>query len=278
MNEHEEPGDDHPEERETDHDEGTEEPERPAMEEPGEGDENGGDEPPAPGDAGVTGEDPVEIPGAAGGEVSDLDDESIFESEGDLEEIFSAMEDVKKEEAKAVADAMKSIESGEKQMEEALANVSGELAEKIQKQLQERTKEDQKSFVSEDDFVANARQKNALEKTWYHCLHYLAFKAEDGTADKRVLYEALKDTLSKSPVDPVPEHMFNFGLGALVKVQLYEKPAVSFKKGVFTLQVNKKKMQALLQQIGPPLSKRPVVTEKEKKKMINDFFSDDFLG
>ncbi len=203
-----------------------------------------------------------------------IDDDSLFESDGDLDEIFSAMEDVKKEEAKAVAKAITAIESGETDAKEALSSLSADVAQKIQQQLEKRSAEEEKTFVTEEDFIKYAIEKQALSKTWYHCLYFLAFKSEDGTANKKVLYEALKEVLSKSPVDPVPEHMFNFGLSALVKVQLYDAPVVKFKAGTFTLQVKRKKMQDLLLAIGRPLSKRPVVTKKEEKKMINDFFGD----
>jgi len=203
------------------------------------------------------------------------DDFSIFDSQADLEEIFSAMEDVKKEEATAIATTVQAIESGQ-DAAAALQNVSSEVAEKIQKQLEERSEAEEEHFVTEEEFLQRA--KASTSKTWYHCLYFLAFKSETGTASKKVLYEALKEPLSKSPVDVLPEHMFNFGLSTLIKVMLYEKPVVLFKRGgEFKLDVNRKKLQDLLKQVGPPLSKRPVVTKKEEKKMINDFFSNDKL-
>ncbi|MHA1846560.1 MAG: hypothetical protein ACTSXU_02815, partial [Promethearchaeota archaeon] len=165
--------------------------------------------------------------------------------------------------------------SSDDQALEVLEDLPDELAEKIQKELESRKIETEENFVSDEDFIK--KNKNALPKVWYHCLHYLAFKSEDGTATKKGLYEALKDVLSKSPIDPMPEHMFNFGLSALIKVQLYNKPVVSFKNGLFSLQVNKKKMQELLMKIGRPLSRRPVVTKEEEKEMISDFFSSDDL-
>ena len=180
------------------------------------------------------------------------------------------MEDVKKDEAKTIASAVMAIESGQ-DAKKALENISSDVAEKIQKQLDERSAEEQQTFVTEDDFVKHAA--NSLSKTWYHCLYFLAFKSEEGIATKKVLYDALKDVLSKSPVDSLPEHMFNFGLGVLVKVQLYEKPVVAFKRGgEFRLEVNRKKLQELLLKAGRPLSRRPIVTKKEEKKMISDFF------
>ncbi len=215
-----------------------------------------------------------EVPGvqpAAGGE----DDFSLFDSQADLEEIFSAMEDVKKDEANAIATAVQALESGQ-DAATALQSVSTEVAEKIQKQLEERTAAEEEHFVTEEEFVNHA--KDSLSKTWYHCLYFLTFKSETGVASKKVMYDSLKEALSKSPVDVLPEHMFNFGLSTLIKVMLYEKPIVTFKRGgEFKLEVKRKKMQELLQQIGPPMSKRPVVTKKEEKKMISDFFNNDKL-
>jgi hypothetical protein len=180
------------------------------------------------------------------------DDFSIFDSQADLEEIFSAMATT------------------------ALQSVSTEVAKRIQKQLDERSAAEEAHFVTEEEFVSHA--KASLSKTWYHCLYFLTYKSEAGIASKKVMYDALKEPLSKSPVDMLPEHMFNFGLSTLIKVQLYEKPVVSFKRGgEFRLEVKRKKMQDLLQQVGPPMSKRPVVTMKQEKKFISDFFSNDKL-
>ncbi len=230
------------------------------------------EEAPATLEPSATGATPQDAPGqeppATGGE----DDFSIFDSQADLEEIFSAMEDVKKEEATAIASAVQAIESGQ-DATTALQSMSTEVAEKIQKQLEERSAAEEEHFVTEEEFIKHAMMSTA--KTWYHCLYFLAFKSETGTASKKVLYEALKETLSKSPVDVMPEHMFNFGLSNLIKIILYEKPVVLFKRGgEFKLDVNRRKLQELLQQVGPPLSKRPIVTKKEEKKMITDFFSD----
>ncbi|MHA1680521.1 MAG: hypothetical protein ACTSUE_05895 [Promethearchaeota archaeon] len=197
------------------------------------------------------------------------EDESIFDSEGDLEEIFSAMSDVKKDEEKILKSALEAIESGEAVMEEQLGNMSAELAEKIQSELKAREAEDEENFVTEEEFIN--QHKDDLEKIWYHCLFFLAFKSEDGKATKHGLYESLKDVVSKSPIDPLPEHMFNFGLSSLIKIQLYEKPIVSFDSSGFSLQIDKKMLQDLLLKIGRPLSRRPVITQEEEKKMFQDF-------
>jgi hypothetical protein len=213
----------------------------------------------------------IEPPAASPVEVPKQEGDSIFDSSADLEDILSAMEDVKQDEAESIAKAVKAIELGETSASEMLEGMSTDLQDKIQKTLDQRSLEQKEEFVTEEDFVKMASTKT--DRTWYHCLFYLAFNSEDGSAGKKILYDALKNDLSKNPVDPLPEHMFNFGLSSLVKVQLYDKPLVGFKKGTFTLQFDRKKLQELLLQIGRPLSKRPIITKKEEKKMIEDFFS-----
>jgi hypothetical protein len=94
----------------------------------------------------------------AGGE----DDFSMFDSQADLEEIFSAMEDVKKDEANAIATAVQALESGQ-DAATALQSVSTEVAEKIQKQLEERTAAEEEHFVTEEEFVSHA--KSSVSKT-----------------------------------------------------------------------------------------------------------------
>jgi hypothetical protein len=214
--------------------------------------------------------EPLNIPEPAA-PTPKIEGDSIFDSSADLEDILSAMEDVKQDEAESIAKAVKAIELGETGASEMLAGMSTDIQDKIQKTLDQRSLEQKQDFVTEEDFVAMASTKT--DRTWYHCLFYLAFNSEDGSAGKKILYDALKNDLSKSPVDPLPEHMFNFGLSSLVKVQLYDKPLVGFKKSTFTLQFDRKKLQELLLQIGRPLSKRPIITKKEEQKMIEDFFS-----
>ncbi|MBD3186894.1 hypothetical protein GF325_08720 [Candidatus Bathyarchaeota archaeon] len=203
------------------------------------------------------------------------DGESLFDSEDDLQEIFSAMNEVREDEEKLIQDTVEKIESGQSEMEEQLGQISEDLADKIQMELQARGVEQQENFVTEEQFIKD--HKNDLEKIWYHCLFFLVFNSEDGTATKKGLYESLKFTVSKSPIDPIQEHMFNFGLSALIKIQLYDKAIVSFKGGTFTLQVDRKKMQELLLAVGRPLSKRPVITEEEEQDMFDKFFNTDEL-
>ncbi|MFX0101546.1 MAG: hypothetical protein ACFFCS_18365 [Candidatus Hodarchaeota archaeon] len=199
-------------------------------------------------------------------------DESVFEFEGDLEEIMDAMQEVEEENDALVEQAKAAIESG---MSLEDMEISDELAQKIQEQMEKKEAEADKFFVTEDDFIE--KNQNALSKIWYHALYHIVFKTEDGKATKRGLYESLKDVVSKSPIDPMPEHMFQFGLSALVKVMLYDKPVCTFEGGDFLLQVDKKKMQELMVKIGRPLSRRPVITKKEEKKMFTDFFDGDEL-
>jgi hypothetical protein len=178
------------------------------------------------------------------------------------------MSEVQSENEALTQEALEAIESGSLSLEDM--EISEELALKIQEQMEKKEAETEKLFVSEDDFIE--KNQNALSKIWYHALYHLVFKTEDGKATKRGLYESLKDDVSTSPIDPMPEHMFQFGLSALVKVMLYDKPVCTFEKGDFLLQVDKRKIQELMVKIGRPLSRRPVITKKEEKKMFNDFF------
>ncbi|MHA1369666.1 MAG: hypothetical protein ACTSWN_13785 [Promethearchaeota archaeon] len=203
-----------------------------------------------------------------------LDEEEVFDSEEEISEILAAIESTKKEEEKIIEKTIEKIEKGEVSADEQLESLPEHLKQKIQEQLEDVLFEEEKIFVSEEDFIK--KNKDAISKIWFHCLYFLAFKSEDGKATKEVLYEALKYDVSKSPIDPLPEHMFNFGLSALVKIYLYDKPIVGFERGVFSLQVNRQKLQELLLKIGRPLSRRPVITKEEEKKMISDFFSDEF--
>lgn len=199
--------------------------------------------------------------------------DSVFEFEGDLEEIMQAMSEVEDQTEALTQEALDAIESGSMSLEDM--EISDELAQKIQEQMEQKEEEADKIFVSEEEFIK--KNQNALSKIWYHALYHLVFKTEDGKASKRGLYESLKDVVSKSPIDPMPEHMFQFGLSALIKVMLYDKPVCTFEKGDFLLQVDKKKMQELLVKIGRPLSRRPVITKKEEKEMFSEFFKGDDL-
>ena len=45
----------------------------------------------------------------------------------------------------------------------------------------------------------------------------------------------------------------------------------------FKINVNIDLLKEIIEKAGNPISKRPVIKEREKKKMFNDFLKDDFL-
>ena len=47
--------------------------------------------------------------------------------------------------------------------------------------------------------------------------------------------------------------------------------------GKFKINVNIDSLKSILEEAGEPISTRPVIEEKEKKKMFSDFLKDDFL-
>ena len=103
------------------------------------------------------------------------------------------------------------------------------------------------------------------------------FNTEDYIASKELLYEMLKEVTSKSPIDPIPEHQFYFGLGYLLKLSLNDKKVIRYLKGgKFKINVGVKELQDIFIQSGEPISNRPIIKEEEKKKMFKDFLEEDF--
>ncbi|MHA1390981.1 MAG: hypothetical protein ACTSQT_01900, partial [Promethearchaeota archaeon] len=122
------------------------------------------------------------------------------------------------------------------------------------------------------------RTKDKRDKIWYHALCYLVYKAEDHIASKTLLYEMLKEVTSKSPIDPIIEPQFYFGLGYILRLSLNEKQVVKYiKGGKFKINVSEKGIQDLLDILGEPISRRPILTDDEKKKMYEEFLNDDFF-
>jgi hypothetical protein len=50
-----------------------------------------------------------------------------------------------------------------------------------------------------------------------------------------------------------------------------------FRDGKFKINVNVEELKPLLEQAGEPISTRPIIEEKEKKKMFKEFLKEDFL-
>ncbi|MBY9014679.1 MAG: hypothetical protein KGD68_03220, partial [Candidatus Lokiarchaeota archaeon] len=122
------------------------------------------------------------------------------------------------------------------------------------------------------------RNKDKRDKIWYHALYYLIYEAEDNLASKILLYEMLKEVTSKSPIDPIPENQFYFGLGYILRLSLNDKQVIKYiKGGKFKVNVGIVGMRDLLEELGEPISRRPILKDDEKKKMYEEFLNDDFF-
>ena len=185
----------------------------------------------------------------------------------ELKEMKEAIETVKQEEFSA--------SSGQEGDTLPLSGISSELEERIKQELLERKEEKVRRVITPEKFVEYAKEKR--DKIWYHVLCYLVFNAEDNIASKELLYDMLKMDTTKSPIDPLPEHQFYFGLGYILKLSINEKKIVRFiKGGKFKINIGIEGLKNLLEQIGEPISTRPILDEEEKKEMFMDFLKDDF--
>lgn len=153
---------------------------------------------------------------------------------------------------------------------------SSELEERIKQELLERKQEEKKQIITPEKFIERARNKR--DKIWYHVLYYLIYQAEDHIASKELLYEMLKEVTSKSPIDPLPENQFYFGLGYILRLTLNEKQVVKYMRGgKFKINVGIKGLTDILEEVGEPINTRPILKEEEKKKMYKEFLNDDFF-
>lgn len=195
---------------------------------------------------------------------------------------FSDMDEIDLDELREIQDAIETVKhevQGSSEDVEGIQpthEVSNELEKRIKEELLKRKKLEEEEAVSPDNFLEYVSNKR--EKIWYHALHYLVFGIDDHTASKSLLFDVLKEITSKSPIDPIPEHQFYFGLGYILRLTLNNKQVVRFMKGrKFKINVSIDLLKEILEKAGDPISTRPVLKEKEKKKMYNDFLKDDFL-
>ena len=202
--------------------------------------------------------------------------EAMINDFSDLEEIdFDELQDMQK-----AIEAVKQEDSqvtGEGILQTPVSRgISSELEERIKQELLERKKEKAKEIITPEKFLERA--KNKRDKIWYHSLYYLVYQAEDNIASKAMLYDMLKEVTSKSPIDPIPENQFYFGLGYILRLTLNDKKVVKYMKGgKFNINIGIKGIREILEKVGEPISTRPILKEEEKKKMYTDFLKDEFL-
>jgi len=195
---------------------------------------------------------------------SDIDELDFDE----LREIQEAIETVKHDEIESF--------SGEEVEIQSTQEISKDLEQRIQQELLKRKTQVKKEIITPDMFLEYIKSKR--DKIWYHALYYLAFNVEDHTASKTLLYDILKDVTSKSPIDPILESQFYFGLGYILRLNLNDKQIVRFlKDGKFKINVNIDNLKKILENAGEPINTRPIIKEEEKKKMFKDFLDEDFL-
>ncbi|MHA2185966.1 MAG: hypothetical protein ACXAAI_13305 [Promethearchaeota archaeon] len=194
---------------------------------------------------------------------------------------FSDMDEIDFDELKEMQDAIESVKQeisieseGQEIGDQTTDQISLELEERIKKELLKRKEEEE--IVTPDKFLEYI--KNKRDKIWYHSLHYIVFNVEDHIASKILLYDVLKEATSKSPIDPIPEHQFYFGLGYILRLSLNGKQIVRFlRDGKFKINVNVDSLKELLEIAGSPISTRPVISKEEKDKMFKDFLDEDFM-
>jgi len=196
---------------------------------------------------------------------------------------FSDIDNIDFDELQEMQKAIETVKQEENQTTENISSQyptssvhSSELEERIKQELLERKQKIKKEIITPEKFLE--RTKNKRDKIWYHSLHYLVYQAEDNIASKGLLYEMLKEVTSKSPIDPIPENQFYFGLGYILRLTLSDKQVVKYLKGgKFKINVGIKGISDILDEVGEPISTRPVLKEEEKRKMYKEFLTDDFF-
>lgn len=202
--------------------------------------------------------------------------EAMITDFSDLEEIdFDELQDMQK--AIETVKQEDSQVTGENILQTPVSRgISSELEVRIKQELLERKKEKAKEIITPEKFLDRA--KNKRDKIWYHSLYYLVYQAEDNIASKAMLYDMLKEVTSKSPIDPILENQFYFGLGYILRLTLNDKKVVKYMKGgKFNINIGIKGIREILEKVGEPISTRPILKEEEKKKMYADFLKDEFL-
>ncbi len=217
-----------------------------------------------------------------------IDDSEIIteiEQEKEIKESmlsdFSDIDEIDMDELREMKEAIESVKQeelvpSEEETEFKPQTIPTELEQRIKEELAKRKELEKVEIVTPEKLLNYLKEKR--EKIWYHALYYLVFNVEDYIASKGLLYDVLKEVTSKSPIDPIPEHQFYFGLGYLLRLSLNNKKVIRFlRDSKFKVNVNIKELTQLLEEAGEPISTRPVIKEEEKKKMFKEFLKDDFL-
>ncbi|MFX1383410.1 MAG: hypothetical protein ACFFBP_13290, partial [Promethearchaeota archaeon] len=199
--------------------------------------------------------------------------ETMFEDFSDLDDIdLDELKDMK-EAINGVKQEIEPLQDGEVKPDQLIHD---DLEARIREELSKKIEEEEEEVITPEKFLEYL--KNKRDKIWYHALWYIAFEVEDHTASKVLLYDMLKEVTSKSPIDPIPEHQFYFGLGYLLRLNMNNKQIVRYLRGgTFKININVDNLKNLMEEAGVPISNRPVIPEEEKKQMFSDFLKDDFL-
>jgi len=213
--------------------------------------------------------------------VDELKKEKEFKE--DMITDFSDMDEIDFDELKEMQEAIETVIHEESELLpeqegeiQSTQEISKELEERIKQELLKRKEIEVEEIISPEKFLDYVRNKR--DKIWYHALYYLVFNVEDHIASKTLLFDVLKEVTSKSPIDPIPEHQFYFGLGYILRLTLNTKNIVRFlRDGKFKINVNVDKLKEILEEAGEPISTRPIIKEEEKKRMFKDFLDEEFL-
>jgi hypothetical protein len=214
---------------------------------------------------------------------SAIKEKEYLEKRDELLSDFSDLDEIDFEELKDMKEAIETMkQEGDITLTEPQAKVekpqklSSELEEKIRQELIKRKEVEEKEIITPEKFLDYIKDKRT--KIWYHALYHIVFEVEDHIASKEILYDILKDVTSKSPIDPIPQHQFYFGLGYLLRLTLNDKKIIRYLSGgKFKINVNVNSLRELLEKTGKPISTKPVIEENRKKQMFKDFLKDDFL-
>ncbi len=194
-----------------------------------------------------------------------------------LSQDFTDIQELDLDELRDMKEAIATIRSDAEKVdsiEKPEHHISEGLEQKIRLELEKRKEIQKKKEVTVEDFQNYIKDKR--EKIWYHSLYHLVFGTEDHSALKEELYDFLKEVISKSPFDDIPQQQFYFGLGYLLRLKLYDKDIIRYKGGKFKINVNVDTLKRILEENGEPISRRPIIPKDEQDKMISDFLKDDF--